>query len=391
MREIAVRVDELRKEIQAIAHEIHENPELGNEEFHSVELLTNLMKKHGFSVEQGQCDMPTAFIASYKGSKPGPVIGYLAEYDALRGMGHACGHNMIGTLACCCAIAIKEAIDEYGGEVRVIGAPAEETMGGKCAMAEACYYDDLAVAIMGHPAGIHARSSNMMAIDSQKFEFFGKASHAAASPELGINALNAVLLTFRNIDALRQHTVQTARVHGIIRDGGQAANIVPEYASCEFYIRAEDSKYCLEFSERVKNCARAAALATGAELKITNFEGFYDNLATNEVLSERCVKHTHDFGITDELNKRENTGSSDIGNVSYRCPCVHQWFDVVGDPNVPLHTPELCAGADSEYGYDNMFTIAKAFVATGEDVLTDPEFLAEIRAEFDKLDRGVRK
>ena len=162
MRDITERVDELRQEIRAISHEIHENPELGNEEFHSVELLTGLLKKHGFSVETGQCDMPTAVIASYKGSQPGPVIGYLAEYDALRGMGHACGHSMIGTLACCCAIALKEAIDELGGEVRVIGAPAEETMGGKCALADAGYYDDLAVAIMGHPAGMHAASSNMM-------------------------------------------------------------------------------------------------------------------------------------------------------------------------------------------------------------------------------------
>jgi len=387
MRDISERVDELRQEVRAIAHEIHENPELGNEEFHSVELLTGLLKKHGFSVETGQCGMPTAFIASYKGTKPGPVIGYLAEYDALRGMGHACGHNMIGSLACCCAIALKESVDELGGEVRVIGAPAEETMGGKCALAEAGYYDDLAVAIMGHPAGVHAASSNMMAIDSQKFEFFGKASHAAAAPELGINALNAVLLTFGNIDALRQHTVSTARVHGIIRDGGKAANIVPDYASCEFYIRAEDSKYCRAFSERVKNCARAAALATGAELKITNFEGYYDNLTTNETLSARTVKYTHEYGVTQEINKRSSTGSSDIGNVSYRCPCVHQWFDVVGDPKVALHTPELRAGADSDYGYEQMFIVAKAFVHAGEDVLRDPEFLADIRAEFDKVER----
>lgn len=387
MKSISDRVEELRSEAREIAHEIHENPELGNEEFHSVELLTGFIEKNGFTVEKGQCDMPTAFIGSYKGEKPGPVIGFLAEYDALRGMGHACGHNMIGTLACVSAIALKEAIDEYGGEVRVIGAPAEETMGGKCAMAEAGYYDDLAVAIMGHPASEHAASSNMMAIDSQKFEFFGKAAHAAASPEKGINALNAVLLTFRGIDALRQHTVDSARVHGIIRDGGQAANIVPEYASCEFYIRAEESKYCLEFSERVKNCARAAALATGAEVKITNFEGFYDNLATNETLSKRNIEHSHEYGITQEISKRENTGSSDIGNVSYRCPCIHQWFDVVGDPSIPLHTAELCAGADSDYGYDEMFKIAKAFVATAEDVLTQPEFLAEIRAEFDKLER----
>ena len=387
MRQISERVDEIREEIRGISHEIHENPELGNEEFHSVELLTGLLKKYGFGIETGICGMPTAFIASYKGSKPGPVIGYLAEYDALRGMGHACGHNMIGTLACCCAIALREAIDEYGGEVRVIGAPAEETMGGKCAMADAGYYDDLAVAIMGHPNGKHLASGKMMAIDSQRFEFFGKAAHAAAAPEAGIYALNAVLLTFHNIDALRQHTEDTARVHGIIRDGGVAANIVPEYASCEFYIRAETSKYCLGFSERIKNCARAGALATGCELKITNFEGYYDDLHTNETLSARAVQHTHEFGVTQDMTADKSNGSSDIGNVSYRCPCIHQWFDVVGDPDVPLHTPELCAGADSDYGYEQMFIVAKAFVATAEDVLTDPAFLKAIRDEFDTLER----
>ena len=387
MRQISERVDEIREEIRGISHEIHENPELGNEEFHSVELLTGLLKKYGFGIETGICGMPTAFIASYKGSKPGPVIGYLAEYDALRGMGHACGHNMIGTLACCCAIALREAIDEYGGEVRVIGAPAEETMGGKCAMADAGYYDDLAVAIMGHPNGKHLASGKMMAIDSQRFEFFGKAAHAAAAPEAGINALNAVLLTFHNIDALRQHTEDTARVHGIIRDGGVAANIVPEHARCEFYIRAEPSKYCLGFSERIKNCARAGALATGCELKITNFEGYYDDLHTNETLSARAVQHTHEFGVTQDMTADKSNGSSDIGNVSYRCPCIHQWFDVVGDPDVPLHTPELCAGADSDYGYEQMFIVAKAFVATAEDVLTDPAFLKAIRDEFDTLER----
>ena len=387
MRQIAERVDELRDEVRGIAHEIHENPELGGEEFHSVELLTGLLKKHGFTVEQGICDMPTAFIASYKGSKPGPVIGYLAEYDALRGMGHACGHNMIGSLACMSAIALKEAIDEYGGEVRVIGAPAEETMGGKCAMADAGYYDDLAVAIMGHPNGRHAASGKMMAIDSQRFEFFGKAAHAAAAPEAGINALNAVLITFRNIDALRQHTIPSARVHGVIRNGGVAANIVPEYASCEFYIRADSSKYLHGFSEQVKNCARAGALATGARLEITNFEGYYDDLHTNETLSARCVQHTHEFGVTQDMTPSDSSGSSDIGNVSYRCPCVHQWFDVTGDPSNVLHTPELCAGADSDYGYEQMYITAKAFVATAEDVLTDPEFLKEIRDEFDQLER----
>ncbi len=388
MRSIDERVEALRQEIREIAHCIHEDPELGNQEFHAVELLTGVLKKYGFEVETGQCGLETAFIGTYKSGKPGPVIGFLAEYDALKGLGHACGHNMIGSLACCCGIALKEAVDEYGGEVRVIGAPAEETMGGKCALADAGYYDDLSVAIMGHPFGRHAESGTMAAIDSERFEFFGKASHAAGAPQAGINALNAVLLLFRNIDAMRQHIEDSARVSGIIKDGGKAANIVPEYACAEFYIRGETSKYVHGLSDKVKDCARAAALVTGCRLEITNFEGFYDDLRTNHTLSARAVQHTKALGVTQSMAVRNSTASSDIGNVSYHCPCVHQWIDVTGDPEIATHTVELRAGADSDYGYDQMFLVAKAFVQTAEDVLTQPEFLKEIREEFDKLEQA---
>lgn len=391
MKSIQERVDELRLEIRKVSHEIHEDPELGLQEFRAVGRLTALLEKYGFSIERNVSGLETAFIASYKGTKPGPVIGFLAEYDALRGMGHACGHNMIASLACCNAIALREAVDEYGGEVRVLGAPAEESCGGKVNLAADGRYDDLAVAMMAHPYGHHAASGTMHALDSRRFEFFGKSAHAAGAPEQGINALNGVIEMFNSINALRQHTIPTAKVAGVIREGGKAANIVPDYAMAEFYIRAHESTYLKEFSERVQNCARGAALATGARLEITQFEGWYDDLHTNQTLSARAVRHTKAFGVTQGMEPYLCTGSSDIGNVSYRCPTIHQWFDVTGDPSIGTHTPGMREAADSDYGYEQLFIVSQAFVATAEDVLTDPAFLAAVRQEFEKSTAGMRE
>ena len=391
MKSIQERVDALQKEMREISHAIHDDPELGLQEFHAVALLTGVLEKYGFTIERNVCGLETGFIATYKGKKPGPVIGYLAEYDALRDIGHACGHNMIGTLAVCCGIALRDAIDEYGGEVRVLGTPAEETWGGKVNFAQAGLFDDLSVALMAHPFGRHAQSGAFHALDSQRFEFFGKAAHAAGAPEDGINALNGCIETFNCINALRQHILPTAKISGVIRDGGKVANVVPDYAMAEFYIRAADSKYLLGLREKVINCAKAAALATGTELKVTNFEGWYDDLHTNVTLAKRATEHTKEFGVKQSMEIYNSTASSDIGNVSYRCPTIHQWVDVTGDPGIGIHTPELMAAADSDYGYEQLFIVAKALVATAEDVLTDPEFLAAVRKEFDELVASMKQ
>ena len=385
MKSIQERIQALQGEIRELSHAIHEDPELGLQEFHAVERLTGILEKYGFTIERNVCGLETGFIASYKGEKNGPVIGFLAEYDALRGIGHACGHNMIGALACCSAIALRESIDAFGGEVRVIGAPAEESLGGKVNFSEAGLYDGLSAALMAHPFGRHAQSGTFHALDSQRFEFFGKSAHAAGAPEEGINALNAVIETFNAINALRQHIQSTAKVSGVIRDGGKVANVVPDYAMAEFYIRAAESGYLREFSEKVKNCARAAALATGARLEITNFEGWYDDLHTNVTLAQRATEHTKAFGVTQSMEPYLSTASSDIGNVSYRCPTIHQWFDVTGDESIGLHTEKLRACADSDYGYEQMFITAQALTATAEDLLTDPDFLSAVRSEFDAL------
>ena len=383
MKSIKERVEALKPEIRELAHEIHEDPELGLEEFHAVERLTALLEKHGFEIERNVCDLKTAFIATYKGRKEGPTIGFLAEYDALKGMGHACGHNMIGALACMNAVALKDAIDEYGGCVKVFGAPAEETWGGKVNFAAAGLYDGLAAAMMAHPFGRHAASGTMNAIDSQRFEFYGKAAHAAGAPHEGINALNACIETFNMINALRQHITPDARVSGVIRNGGTVANIVPDYSMSEFYIRANTSVYLKGFSKKVQDCARAASMANGTKLTITNFEGWYDDLHTNKTLSERCVLHTKEIADVGAMEPYYSTASSDIGNVSYRCPTVHQWFDVTGDPEVGIHTEGLCMGADSDYGYEQMYIVAEAFVKTAEDILTDPAFVKAMREEHE--------
>ena len=376
------RIEAVFPEIREAAHYIHEHPELGNQEFEAFDRLTGLLERHGFAVEKGVCGLKTAFVASYKGEKPGPIVGFPAEYDALRGLGHACGHNLIGTLACLSAIAMKEAVDEFGGEVRVIGSPAEETMGAKCILAEQGYYDDLACAIMGHPFGCHAPSGMMAALDSQRFEFYGKSAHTGTAPWDGVNALNAVIETFNGINALRQHVTPDARVSGIIPNGGTVGNAVPDYASCDFYIRANTSKYLHGFSEKIKNCARGAALATGCEVKITNFEGYYDDLHTNQTLSDRSMAHFREVAPQAPVREVDFGGSSDIGNVSYRCPTIHQLWDVTGDPAVGIHTNEFCVCADTDYAYEQMKLVAEAFVRTAEDVLTQPDFVEAMRKEF---------
>ena len=387
MKTVVERVDALKPEVAALIREIHDNPEVGYQEYKAVELQAALLEKYGFTVEKGVAGLDTAYRAVYKGAKEGPRVGYLAEYDALEGMGHACGHNMIAGVACGCAIALKDAVDEYGGEVVVVGAPAEEPDGGKVILSKAGFYDDLDVAMMAHPLQEFARSGKMYAIQPLQFEFYGRESHAAAEPEKGINALDGVLQLFTAINALREHVKSTVRMHGIVKHGGDAANIVPGYACAQFYIRDASTKYLQEVVERVKKCAEGAAACTGTEVKITEFENAFDSVVTNETLSARATEHlkSEGIGVDCELPVENSSGSSDFGNVSSRCPAMHAWFDVTGDVNIGPHMQEFTTCTASDYAVDNMIKQIKALVMTGEDVLTQPEFLAEIKAEFERV------
>lgn len=297
------------EDLKRLNEYIYHNPELGNEEFKSSKAHIEILRKYGFQVEEEYLGIKTAFKAYYESKKQGPTICYLSEYDALPGIGHGCGHNLLGTTNTGAGIVLKHLLDEIGGKVIVLGTPAEETNGAKVIMVEKEAFEGIDVAMLAHPASIYTKSGTSLAMEAIQFTFKGKASHAASDPDKGINALDAVIMTFNSINALREHILSTSRIHGIITEGGKAANIVPDLAIAQFYVRTATKAYLQELTERVKNCARGAALATGTTLEISNYEIGYDDLVTNETLSEIFSQNLRSQGIENPNNLKQSFGS----------------------------------------------------------------------------------
>ena len=290
-------VSALETDLRELSDYIFANPELGHQEFKSSKAHIALLEKHGFTVEAPYAGFDTAFRATFDSGQPGPIIAYLSEYDALPSIGHGCGHNMLGTVDTGAGIALSKVINQTGGRVVVLGTPAEETTGTKVDMTNIGVFDDVDVAMCTHPSDENTMSGTSMAIHPIAFEFFGKPAHAAEAPEEGINALDAMLNLFNNINSLRQEMRSSARVHGIITHGGDAANVIPEYTRAEFYVRALDTPYMEVLSEKIINCAKAAALASGCTMKHTNFENIYKDMITNETLSAVYNENAGDLGI----------------------------------------------------------------------------------------------
>lgn len=382
---IIEEIERNQKEFYDISIYIGENPELGHEEFKACEILTQTLKKHDFTVETGTCNLPTAFTATYDSGKEGPSIAFMSEYDALPEVGHACGHNLIGTMGIAAGIALSKVISETGGKVIVFGTPAEETRGGKVTMAEQGIFESVDVAMMVHPLDSYTKSGPSLAMDAIQFEFFGKSAHAAASPHQGINALDAVIQLFNSINALRQHITPDARIHGIISEGGKAANVVPDYAVAQFYVRAAQRSYVNELVEKVKRCAEGAALQTGATVKWSFYEFSYDDMITNNELSEAFTKELISLGVDEAeiIEQRDGTGSLDMGNVSQVVPAIHPYIKITNE-NYACHTHEFREAAMSEQAREAMILGAKAMALTGFEILTNPELLQKIKAEFNQ-------
>jgi amidohydrolase len=381
------QIEQLRASFYKISQYIGENPELGHEEWKASKILSDELSNHGFEVNLGTSGLPTAFDAVYDSGIAGPSIGFMAEYDALPELGHACGHNLIGTMAVAAGIGLSKVIKNCGGKVYVYGTPAEETRGGKVTMAEKGVFDHLDVAMMVHPLYRHEKSGSSLAMDAIQFEFFGKPAHAAASPHEGINALDAVIQTFNGINALRQHITPDARIHGIIPEGGKAANIVPDYAVAQFYVRAQQRSYLNELLEKVKNCAQGAALATGARLETSFYELSYDNLNTNEMLSSTFTDNLMELGISlDEIHEKGSGGSLDMGNVSHVVPSIHPYIKICDQPYV-CHTKEFQEAAMSDQGFEGLMLGAKCMANTAYDVITKPDLLHKIKVEFEATKR----
>lgn len=374
-------------ELTALSQAIYEHPELGHEEYEACRLHTEILKKHGFEVEVGSEGMKTAFHAVYKSSKPGPAFGFMSEYDALPEIGHGCGHNMIGTVGTGAGIVLSKVIEEVGGSVEVFGTPAEETWGGKVVFADNGRVDHLCAAMMAHPNANYHRSGEALAIEALRFEFYGKPAHASSFPDKGINALEGAIQTFVNINGLRQHIKSDARIHGVITNGGTVANVVPEYACADFYVRASTKSYLDELVEKVKNCARAGALSSGCEIKISNYEASYCHLITNKTMDDLFTQNLLDAGVPKVYPPRTSKGSNDMSNISFRCPAIHPYFGIDETGEVVGHTREFAKQTMTDYAKEQIHYVVSAMAMTGAQILMDEELRKKIREEFDHAER----
>lgn len=370
-------------ELSDISKYLYENPELGDEEYKAVKLLTDYFRKNGFAVEDSIYGLSTTFRAVYDSRKKGAHIALFCEYDALPQIGHGCGHNLISAMSVGAALGLKSVLDEIGGKVTVFGTQAEETSGVKGILAEKGAYEGMDAAMMAHPAAATEESGASLALIALKFEYFGKAAHAAAIPEKGINALDGVILLYNGINALRQHVTSDVRIHGIITRGGDAPNIVPDYAEAKFYLRSKSKENLETVVAKVRECAEGAARMTGARVKISRFENAYDNLRTNQTLSALFSENLSELGETEIMPASDGIGSIDIGNVSHVVPAIHPWIGV-GDTSLIIHSKEFAEHTVTEQGKETIYKGACALALTAFDVITSEENRKKIKEEFQR-------
>jgi amidohydrolase len=383
-------VESQRRRLIEIAKWMYENPELGSEEYKAYALLTEELEKQGAKIERQLLGIPTAFCASFKGRKKGPRVAVLAEYDALPGVGHGCGHNHIASSAIGSGIAAARAAKDLPGEIIVVGTPAEEgrgpSAGSKVIMANKGFWDDVDAAIMLHPSTRWGVGGKALGIWQLKMEFRGQTSHAAASPEKGVNALNAATLAYMASHMLRQEARRDANlvIHGIITEGGLASNIIPDRAVCEFGVRSSDEKYLITMVDKVEKCADGAAIATGAKVTVTKNK-LYSSMKPNIPLIKVLWQNYADQGVKVDDWQETQAGmpmaSTDFGDVSMRCPSTGSYIGI-GPEGTPGHSRQLADCSVTKVGLDAMIIGTKALAITLVELLAKPELLKEAREYF---------
>jgi len=378
-RRIKAEVERLHPRLVEISHTLHDTPEILFEEQRAAALLTGELAEQGFDVERGSAELETAFVASSGAGTP--TVALIAEYDALPKLGHACGHNLIATWAVGAGIALRRALPDLPGTLKVIGTPAEEGGGGKVTMAKAGVFDGLDAAIMMHPRDTTFLDRGSLAVTPYTIEFFGKSSHASAFPERGINALDAILQVFFSVNAMRQALKLHTKIHGVITHGGEAANVTPDYAAAKFLIRAKEQDYLEEIKQRFLKIVEAASLATGARPKVT--EGLsYQQRVSNQGLVEVFRDNLTALGIGYEVPPADaGVGSSDIGDVSQLVPTIHPYLKIC-ESGIGGHTPEFAVAAASSQADELTATGSVVLAWTAADVLLRPEVRQRLHETF---------
>ncbi len=379
-------VDAISREIREIAKWLYLNPETPREERKAVEYLTAYLHKNGFEIERNTAGLETAFIARYKKYSGGPRVGFLAEYDALPGVGHGCGHNLIAASCIGGAVALAKVLDGPG-EIIVFGTPDEEYDGGKILMAQAGVFKGLNAAMQIHfwnTKGFIGTSSSPH--QTMVISFKGKASHSAATSSEGINALNAVLISFAGLHALQQNLRPGTKLPATITHGGGSPNAVPEFAQFRIHVTTVEADYLPKVVEKVKNCARAGALATGAEVDI--WEGpVYKSLPYNKPLANVLRRQIEELGY--ELEDAHGLqAATDVGNVGWECPTVFGLMDL--GTNALLHSREFADATVGEQGKKGVIDAVKAMAFSALEIIEDEELCKVIDADYRAVIFGGR-
>ncbi len=375
------KINEVAQELFEITKELYKNPEIGFQEYKSSKLLAHFLSKHGFEVTYPYV-LDTGYLGVYDSKHEGPKIGFLCEYDALPGVGHGCGHNLICTMSIAGAYALRDVVDEIGGSIYVYGTPAEENFGGKVQMAKAHAFDDLDIAIMLHPSTKNGLGARSMAIIPLKFDFYGVSAHGC-DPYNGASALDAAVATYQGINMLRQFTKQPSFIHGIIKDGGQAANVIPDHASLEYYFRSSTVEYAKHLAKRGEEIAKACAKMNNCKVKISEYEETYEDTKINYALARGLNEAFIECGITDiEKVDEMPRGSTDVGAVSKVVPTVQGNIKIAPE-SVNGHSVEMAKATISPEGYKALINGGLALALLANKYLISKEFQEEVWKEFD--------
>lgn len=384
--QISQFIDTNAKIYQDISLAIHAKPEVSDFEYFASQTLSEQLKKEGFGIELPAAGHRTGFAATYKSNKPGPTVVFLAEYDALAGLGHGCGHNVFGATSSLAGAALKSIVDQIGGEVRVYGTPGEE--GGQNGSAKGSfvkkgYLNDVDFALCTHPGsssedGLSTRNYACAPVD---IEFWGKPAHAAGCPQDGINALDAQILTYAAIGVLRQQLTDRIRIHGVIVEGGTAPNVIPEYTKAKYYIRAADIDTLHELYEKVENIVKGSALQTGCTSSMKLYQNLVENMVLTPSLDAIYEKYITELGNTvKHVEDVIMPGSSDVGNISQVVPTIQPHISIT-DVQIAGHSQDMVNASCSQKAMDAIVKGAKALAFTALELFENPEELVKVKED----------
>ena len=384
--QISQFIDTNAKIYQDISLAIHAKPEVSDFEYFASQTLSEQLKKEGFEIELPAAGHRTGFAATYKSNKPGPTVVFLAEYDALAGLGHGCGHNVFGATSALAGAALKSIVDQIGGEVRVYGTPGEE--GGQNGSAKGSfvkkgYLNDVDFALCTHPGsgsedGLSTRNYACAPVD---IEFWGKPAHAAGCPQDGINALDAQILTYAAIGVLRQQLTDRIRIHGVIVEGGTVPNVIPEYTKAKYYIRAADIDTLHELYEKVENIVKGSALQTGCTSSMKLYQNLVENMVLTPSLDAIYEKYITELGNTvKHVEDVVMPGSSDVGNISQVVPTIQPHISIT-DVQIAGHSQDMVNASCSPKAMDAIVKGAKALAFTALELFENPEELVKVKED----------